>query len=321
MMPGIVPRIIDLPESGLAAFQDPHALRPAAGGTLRWIDIERPTPELLEQLRVPFALHPLAIEDCLTFEQRPKLEEYPGHLFIVIHQLELASNDMVGFELHAFLGPNFLITVREHACPQLEKVMSRVLVDADIYSRGLGFVYYLIADRIAVHNLATLEDLAQRIDDVETAVLQQASTEKLPLLFEYKQALAAARRLLSPERDLFAMLIKVGNRVVTERTALYFRDVYDTLLRSGETIEVSREQLSNILEAHFSIVSQRTNEIMKHLTVLSAIFLPLTFITGFFGQNFEALPFASRSLLWVALSSCVVVPLSMLYFFRRRRWL
>jgi magnesium transporter len=136
-----------------------------------------------------------------------------------------------------------------------------------------------------------------------------------------KRALSAARRALSPQRDLFAALSRIGSRLVTERTQFYLRDVYDKLARSSETLDSSRELLSNVLDAHFSLISQRTNQVVKHLTILSAVFLPLTFITGFFGQNFTRMPFDSPVLMAVAFGCCLALPPVMLYWFRRRHWL
>jgi magnesium transporter len=109
--------------------------------------------------------------------------------------------------------------------------------------------------------------------------------------------------------------------LISERTAFYLRDVYDKLARSSEMLEISRELLSNVLDAHFSLVAQRTNQIVKHLTILSAVFLPMTFVTGFFGQNFALLPFDSPLLFAIALGFCLAIPPTMLYWFRKRRWL
>lgn len=314
-------KVIDIPHNGAARVVELPELAPPPADTLRWIDIENPTPELLWPLKDAFGLHPLAIEDCLTFDQRPKLEEYPGHVFIVIHELWLRELELDGHEIHAFLGERFLITVHERDCKKIATLTQRVLSDAALEERGISFIYYLLADGIASHNIETLDSLAESIDQVEDRVLATAGTSALPTVLQLKRALGAARRTLSPQRDLFSTLARVETRLVNERTAFYFRDVYDKLARASETIEASRDLLSNILDAHFSQVSQRTNEIMKSLTLLSAVFLPLTFVTGFFGQNFQDLPFGSPLLMWTALAICFLIPPLMLLWFRRRRWL
>jgi magnesium transporter len=318
-----VPRIVDIPGNGppvvRAAGEEP--IRPPAAGSLRWIDIERPDAAMLEDLRVPFNLHPLAIEDCLTFGQRPKLEEYPGHLFVVIHRLEFEDATLSGKEIHAFISPGVLITVHAEPCDELARVVQLIAHDQSVYSRGIGFVYYLIADLIATANDDVLSRLADSIEDIESELFAGGKEPPLPRLFELKRSLSAARRFLSPQRDLFAALTKLESRSLGERTALYFRDVYDKVVRANESIEASRDLASNVLDAHFSQLSQRANDVMRRLTALSAVFLPLTFITGFFGQNFEMLPFGSHALMWLVMALCALLPATMLYWFYRRRWL
>jgi magnesium transporter len=313
--------VIEFPESGPARELEQGASGPPAGTELLWLDIEAPTPELLEQLRAPYGLHPLAIEDCLTFDQRPKLEEYPGHVFVVIHELSPHDTSLHEHEVHAFLGKQFLITVHNHDCQRVEVIRQHVIGDATLHARGIGFVYYLLADAVATHNATTLDAIAETIDEVEDSIFEVPKSNELPHIFELKRALAAARRTLSPQRDVFATLSRLESHLINERTAFYFRDVYDKLARSTETIEAGRDLLSSVLEAHFSLVSQRTNEIVKYLTILSAIFLPLSFITGFFGQNFEGLPFSSRPLMWAVLGLYVLLPPGMLFWFRKKTWL
>jgi len=280
----------------------------------------------MEALRVPFGLHPLAIEDCLTFEQRPKLEQYPSHLFVVIHHLivEGEDEDLVGREIHAFLAPTFLITVHTEPCSVLERAVTRLKGDANARARGVGFLYYLVADAIAAGNWDTLDQVIGAIDELEDRILNEAGAAGaagLPRLFQLKHALSSARRLLSPQRDVFGALSRLDDEIVSARAALYFRDAYDKVVRSNELVDANRELLSNVLDAHFSVVSQRTNEVMKRLTALSAIFLPLTFVTGFFGQNFHFLPFDSKMLMWFGIACCVLLPPGMLLWFKRNHWL
>ena len=318
-----MPTVVDIPERGsprLAEAGDAR-LRPPEPGLLRWIDIEGPTPELLESLREPFGLHPLAIEDCLTFGQRPKLEEYPAHLFVVIHRIRADGAVVDGNEIHAFLSGRTLITVHSEPCAEFSRVIERLERDSTIYGRGVGFIYYLIADMIASANDDVLSNLADSIEDLENELFESDKAPAPPRLFQLKRALGIARRFLSPQRDLFATLTKIRHDAIDERTALYFRDVYDKIVRASESIEASRDLASNVLDAHYSQMSQRTNDVMRRLTALSAVFLPLTFITGFFGQNFEMLPFASHHLMWLVIFACVALPVTMLYWFYRRRWL
>lgn len=314
-------RFFEVPRAGQGSEKADAELRPPQDGELVWIDVQAPTREELERLRVPFGLHPLAIEDCLTQDQRPKLEEYPGHVFVVIHELSLQGDEVEGREIHAFLGKQFLITVRDHPCRRVQEVAQRVLGAQDLHERGVAFIYYLLADAVASHNALTLDTLTEAIDGIEEEVLEAQNQSMLPRMFALKRSLGAARRALSPQRDLFASLSRFESQWVGERTAFYFRDVYDKLARTVETLESNRDLLGNVLEAHFSVVAQRTNDIVKRLTILSAIFLPLTFVTGFFGQNFDYLPFHSLTFMWAAFTCCIIVPPSMLFWFWRRGWL
>jgi magnesium transporter len=129
------------------------------------------------------------------------------------------------------------------------------------------------------------------------------------------------RRVLSPQRDVFGILAKRGHPCITDRTSIYFRDVYDHLVRIYEAIDTDRDLLGNALDAYLSMVAQRTNEIMKGLTLLSAVLLPLTFVTGFFGQNFAHLPFDNDGLMWAMIIACLVIPSGMVLWFYRSKWL
>ena len=313
----------------LGGDQAPHCSRDQsraelpAEGVLRWVDLTNPSADELEQIGRAFGFHSLALDDCRTLDQRPKLAPYSDHLFVVMHRLavELMPPRARGQELHAFIGQRYLVTVHEEELSELEHVFERLEHEPELMRRGPDFWYYLIADRIVNSSYAELELLAQAVEDTEEQVLHGAQNEMVNRIFALKRQLAVARRLVSPERELFASLAKWGAPLIQEQTAVYYRSVYDELVRAVESIESHRELLSNALDAHFSAVSQRTNEIMKHLTLLSSIFLPLTFVTGFFGMNFEHLPFASDALMWAGIASCLVLPTAMLLWFRRSRWI
>jgi len=223
-------------------------------------------------------------------------------------------------ELHAFLGRGYLVTVHEKTISPLETVWQRVAVDASAGRHGADFLYYLVVDAIVDSNFPIIDRLSDRLDDVEDTVLSRHSREDLSRIFELKRTLVLMRRILSPERDVFAILSKRGDQRVSEKTALYFRDVYDHLTRLHESIDAGRDILGNALDAYLSMVSNRTNEIMKRLTLLSAVFLPLTFVTGFFGQNFEHLPFHSDLLMFGMIAACLLIPSAMLFWFKRSGW-
>ncbi len=318
-------RVLDVGPEGSAVVTNGSELsRPPPPGVIRWIDICGQTEADMTLLGERFGFHPLALEDCIHIDQRPKLEEYDGNLFIVIHAFRCPSGnarEMLPQELHAFLGQNYLVTVHAEVMAPLDTAWKRVAADAALGRRGADFLYYLIADGVVDANFALLDLLSDALEEIEDSVLGGAQTHDLKNIFALKHTLVGMRRTLSPERDVFSLLCKRGSQLVSERTALYFRDVYDHLVRIYESIDSARDLLGNALDAYLSMVAQRTNEIMKRLTILSAIFLPLTFITGFFGQNFKDLPIEHAWIMWGVTGLCVVVPTGMLIYFRRQRWL
>jgi magnesium transporter len=312
------------PDGPARVSEDPADAAPPPDGAIRWIDVlaqDEPTMKLLGER---FHLHPLAIEDTLHVDQRPKLEEYGDHLFIVTHELGWKDADpttVEPHELHTFLGQRWVITVHLEKIGAVDSSWKRTVADPALARRGADFLFYLIADGVVDANFPLLDAISDELDDIETAVLGKNPTRAdLTHIFELKRALVVARRVLSPQRDVFGLLAKIGDARIGEKTAFYFRDIYDHLVRIYESIDTARDLLGNALDAYLSMVAQRTNDIMKRLTLLSAVFLPITALTGFFGQNFVALPVASHPLFYIVCAACVAVPASMLVWFLRKGW-
>jgi magnesium transporter len=211
--------------------------------------------------------------------------------------------------------------VHDQPLQPLEEVWGRVKLERGISAHGADFVFYLIADGMVDMLFPLADRISTDVERIETAILEhERSEDMLGNILSLKWALVQLRKVLGPQRDVFARLSKRGDGPVAERTAPYFRDVYDHLLRIAEAVDATRDLLGNALDAYLWMGAQRTNEIMKRLTLLSAIFMPLTFITGFFGQNFEGLPFGSEWMFGAMLLGCAVVPASMFWFFLRSKW-
>jgi len=322
-------RVIELGPSGaVETFDGAERAAPSPAEVARWIDLAAPDAESLELLRARFDFHPLAIEDCAHLDQRPKLEEYRDHLFLVTQGFTCPGTRVEELELHevhAFVGERYLVTVHADEVPALESAWKRVASDKRPLERGVDFVYYLMADAVVDSNFPILDRIADELEELEDQVLENPQRQDLARIFELKRHLVMMRKVLSPQRDTMAMLSRRGDARVSERTSLYFRDVYDHLSRINESIEANRDLLGNALDAYLSAVSNRTNEIMKYLTLLSAIFLPLAFVVGFFGQNFENLPgfpdwVRSDMLMYAVLAVCIVTPMAMLAWFRHKGW-
>lgn len=324
-------RVLDVGPTGATQLSEgPDLVGPPREGTFRWVDLQEQDDAQLEVLRAAFDFHPLAIEDCAHFDQRPKVEEYSGYLFVVTHGLCCTSKDPSDLEireLHSFLGPRYLVTVHAEPIEALENIWKRAAGDPALVRRGTDFVYYLLADAVVDQDFPILDQIADVLEEIETSVLERNDRHDLAHIFKLKRTLVTMRKTVSPQRDVFGLLTKRGGEHVNEKTAVYFRDVYDHLVRITESIETNRDLLGNCLDAYLSMVSQRTNEIMKALTIMSAIFLPLSFIVGFFGQNFKDLPLAeswqdvsNSRLMYFMIITCALVPVGLLLWFRRKKW-
>jgi magnesium transporter len=328
-MMGAVFRVMELREGRVQLLEGDEAAAPPPDGVLRWVDLRSQQTPQLELLRERFHFHPLTIEDCGHLDQRPKLEEYPDHLFLVTQGFACLGKKVRGLELqelHSFLGERYLVTVHQGEIAALETVWRRLAGDAKLMERGLAFVYYLVADGIVDDNFPILDLIADELEDLEDKVLSVPRQHDLHRIFELKHHLVLMRKVLSPQRDVLGLLVKRGDSRIDERTGVYLRDVYDHLVRINESIETNRDLLGNALEAYLSAVGQRTNEIMKYLTIMSAVFLPLSFVVGFFGQNFDDLPFFkdwihSRALMGTMIATCVALPALMLAWFKHKGWL
>jgi magnesium transporter len=323
-------RVLTVPEKGkLHTSEGDKDVRPPHAGAFRWIDLQDQDDETLELLKQRFDFHPLAIEDCANFDQRPKLEEYGTYLFIVSHALSCtdpSSGELDIHEVHAFLGERYLVTVHTAALEPLDAVWDRLAGDDALAGRGADFVYYLVADRMVDTNFPLLDRIADELETLESDVLSNPHPDQLATMFKLKRLLVAMRKTLSPQRDVFGMLAKRGGDQVSDKTSIYFRDIFDHLVRLNESIEAGRDLLGNCFDAYLSSVSNRTNQIMKSLTIMSAVFLPLAFVVGFFGMNFEDLPLLphwmqSDALMYVMLATCLAIPLGMLLWFHRSRWI
>jgi magnesium transporter len=298
-------------------------VRPPAIGRSIFIDCVAPTAEELQTLQERFGFHPLAIEDCAQYDQRPKFEPYDDHLFVVIHSLRpdpTAPQQLDARELHAFLSSNYLVTVHDQAIESIDLIWRRLQQEPGLARRGIGYAYFLLADTTTTSVFPWLEELIDRIETAEDQLMVSPSEAALTEAYTIRRLLASIRRVLAPQREVFSAMSKFESPILGKKLGPFYRSVHDDVLRLTELVETAREHVANLREAHTTAMSLRTNAIVHRLTVLSAVFLPLTFLTGFFGQNFEALPFSSKELFFTALTLTLATPTGMLYWFRRRGW-
>jgi magnesium transporter len=223
-------------------------------------------------------------------------------------------------EIHCFLMPHCLITVEDRDSPAVAAAWQRIHGAPDLMQRGADFVFYAVADAIVDSFFDLLESLEEDIDEIEERIFAPQPESVQPLIFRRRNSLISIRRAIGPMRDVFNALLNRHPSLIHESHLLYFRDVYDHTVRVYELLEVERERLSNALEVHLSHISNTLNQVMKRLTAIATIFMPLTFLTGFFGMNFEQLPYRSLLALVAALASLVIIPGAMWLWMRRARW-
>jgi magnesium transporter len=293
-----------------------------ASGEFFWLDLHQPTAEDFAVLRDVFRFHPLALEDSEKFHQRPKLDEYDDFVFIVLYGAAEDEDRLV--EVHCFYSERFLITVHRDEAPAFAEVRRRYQ-KRKAPVEDPGRLLYRIVDGLVDSFFPILEDFDDRIDRLEDETFLNASDEQLQEIFAMKRLLVGIRKAVGPQRDLFASLMGRITDLpgMTAEDERYFRDIYDHLIRISDLIDTYRDLLTSSMDVFLSTVSNRLNVVMKQLAVIATIFLPLTFITGFFGQNFPWMVAHiggwERFLLFGFGTEIVAVAL-LVVFFKRRGW-
>ena len=314
------------------------AAHPSSTPGALWLDVSAPTEDDLAWLAHTYAFHPLAIEDCREFNQRAKIEAYadttalaentagadsitprsnaaPAYLFLTLTMAARADGDLRAQEMETFLGPDYLITVHREPLPILDAVRMQTTKET-----RADFLLYRLADHIVDAYFPLLDEMDDEIDTLEDQILENATQATMERIFTLKQQLVFLRKVTAPMRDVMNALAGTRYGLIDAQTALYFRDVYDHLTRIYDLIETSRDLLGNALDAYLSIVSNRLNEVMKRLTVFTAIFMPISFLVGFGGMNFIQMPFNNSVVFGILMVLLVGVPLTMIVWFRRNKW-
>ena len=311
-------------ERQVPRIQDVFGAR--GNGKVHWIDLDGLGDlEALNQLAAHFHLHPLAIEDVLHAPQRPKIEEYQDHFFIVTQIPAWNDRHEVIFEQASlFLGADFLITLQENPRTDIFSSVRARLRSGRGFARTRGHDYlaYAILDSVVDQFFPILETLGETIETLEDELLEHPSRESLIQLHEIKRTLLRIRRNVWPLRDLFNTLVRDESSLIGHDTKLFLRDCYDHTVRLMDVIESYRDLTASMMDIYLSSVGMRTNEVMRVLTVVSTIFIPLTFIVGVYGMNFEAIPgLKSPYGFPVCVGGMVLLAIGMLGIFRHKKWI
>jgi magnesium transporter len=309
-------------ETGATTELAHDAPKPTAANTIVWLDVSTPTEDDLNWLARTYNFHPLAIEDCRHFEQRAKVDAFEGYLFLSVDAVTRHDGELHAHEMETFLGSDYLITVHRDPIAALDTMRTRCIADNRTGAYRPDFLFYVIVDQMVDAIFPLLDGMEDEIDDLEDQVLDKATRETLHHLFVLKRQLVDLRKIVGPMRDAMDVLADTRYEIIDPRTALYFRDVYDHLVRIYDLIETSRDLLSGALDAYLSTVSNRLSDIMKRLTLFTTIFMPISFLVGFGGMNFvQLIPFDSPIAFGIMLLLIALFPTVMLIYYRRSGWI
>ena len=307
------------------AQEGQHLRPPADAQHVTWIDVQGfANVQWLLTLAEEFQIHPLAIEDIVNVPQRPKAELYDGHELIIARTIIVpAPMDIRISQLSMILGPNYVITAQDQYSDTLNPIRRRVDQDnAGLRCNGSDYLAYSILDTVVDAYYPVLESLGEVLESLEVQVVERPHPQLLKQLNRIRNSLVNLRRCLWPQRDAVHTLLVDANHLIGDKTRTFLRDTHDHCLQTSEVVEMYREMASGLLNTYMSSVAHRSNEVMKVLTIMSSIFVPLTFVAGIYGMNFEHMPELRSAwgypMVWLTMCGMAV---GMLWFFRRKGWI
>jgi len=295
--------------------------------TVTWINVTGlHQVEVLEELNTCFGLHPLVLEDILNTDQRPKMEDYGDYLYIVLKMLFMAGSpgdEVESEQVSIILGKNFVLSFQEKESPLFDPIRERLRNGKGrLRKMGPDYLVHAILDAIIDHYFVVLEKLGEKIEFLEEEVVIQPTPATLQATHRLKREMIFLRKAVWPLREVIGSLERGESSLIKESTAIYLRDIYDHTIQVIDNIETFRDMLSGMMDIYLSSISNRMNEIMKVLTIIATIFIPLTFIVGLYGMNFKYMPELSWP--WgypLVLALMLSVAVFMLIYFRRKRWI
>jgi magnesium transporter len=313
------------PQSIAAALRDPK--------TVFWLDMPKPSEEELGMLDDVFGFHPLAIEDTINYMQRPKIESYnhvgdacnQGYFYMVFHgpDQETFRQKLRTKELDMFVSERYLVTIHEEEMRSIEEIVQRAATDARVVlDPGIDMLLHNVLDRITDHYVPILDHLQEQLDDLEDRALADPRPQVLQEISQRKRELLDLRRIVGPQREVLAQLTRGEVPFIRLETRTYLRDVQDHLIRTVEMVELYRDLVLGARDIYLSSISNNLNQIMKTLTIISVIALPMTVVTSFFGMNFEVLPGIHTT--WgfiIAMLIMGVAVAGLMYWFHWKKWI
>ncbi len=295
-------------------------------GTITWININGLNHvKAIERIGEHYELHPLALEDIVNISQRPKIDEYDDYLFVVLKMLYYDAHDSIVSEQVSFvLGPEYVLSFQEAEGDVFDSVRERIRhAKGRVRSMGADYLLYVLIDAIVDHYFSVIEILGEKIEAFENTIFSGNVDEGLSQNIQnLKREILRVRRAIFPLREIISRIEKGDNVLIDRKTITYYRDVYDHLNQVSENIDIYREMIWSLMDMYMTSISNKMNEVMKVLTIMASIFIPLTFIAGIYGMNFEYIPELhyrySYFILWGVM---ILMFVAMLIYFKRKKWL
>jgi len=296
---------------------------------LLWVDFTSEAPETALPILQGFNFHPLAIDDALQETHAPKIDDWGDYLYLVLNYMHLVKAsepwDTEIDELDIFLGRNYVVTHHDNPIASIDEVWNNCQRDPRYAQDGADHLLYKIIDGVVMDYMPIVEKIDEEIDWIENQIFDRPSSQTLARLFTLKRVLLAMRRILLPQREALNKMARDDYQVIDRKDRIFFRDIYDHLVRLHDVNESLRDLVGGALDTYLSVINNRMNEVMKTLTVITTLFMPLTFVTGFFGMNFFAAnpPRENWTLpiiFYATLGLMALTPVFMYFWMRRRTW-
>ena len=294
--------------------------------SVMWLNIDGVhQPEIIEQVGKSFCLHPLVAEDIASTAQRPKMEDFDEYIFVVLRMLRFdgKENETKTEQVSIIFGSDFVISFQEKEGDVFDAIRERIRSNKGrIRKLGADYLAYSLIDAIVDNYFMVLEKLGEAIEDIEDRLITNPTSETLQTIHDLKREMIFLRKSVWPLREVISRMERSESPLINKSTFVYLRDVYDHTIQVMDAVETFRDMLSGMLDIYLSSVSNRMNEVMKVLTVIATIFIPLTFVAGIYGMNFKYMPELDQTWSYPAiLILMLVVALLMVVYFRRKKWI
>jgi len=310
-------------ETRRAAEVEPQWLLPKSGYFV-WVNMQCPTEDEARILSEPFGFHELAIEDALKEIQTPKIESYDDHLYLILHGIDfsVAKHTFATHEVDIFLGEQFLVTVHDDFSRSVSRMLEVCTRNEFVLAEGPAALLHRIVDGMVDNYRPEVDKLEARLDEIEGHVFDSPSQDDIREILGLKRDVASLRRVVTPQRDVVGRLSRREFPQISEALSYRFRDVFDHLVRLAEEANLYHDRVTSLLDAHLSFTSNRLNQVMKTLTIISTIFLPLTVLTGMFGMNvsFPVFPGGEPAQFWWIVAIMLAIGGVMLWYFNRSKY-